>query len=69
MAKRKSRSKKGHSPVSKKISHLVKDEGVPQRQAVAMSLNMQREGRLTSSGGYRRAKRKGRKARRQRRGA
>lgn len=65
MAKRK---KKGRTPVSKKISHLVKEEGVPQRQAVAMSLNMQREGRLTRTGGYRRARRKGRKARRGQRG-
>ncbi len=41
------------SAVSKKISHLV-HEGKPQKQAVAMGLNMQREGRLTKSGGYRR---------------
>lgn len=37
--------------VSKKISHLV-HEGKPQKQAVATALSMQREGRLTPSGGY-----------------
>ena len=45
--------KKKNSRVSKKISHLVK-EGTPQKQAVAMALNMEREGRITDSGGYRR---------------
>ena len=44
------------SAVSKKISHLVKSEGKPQKQAVAMALNMQREGRLTKEGGYKRVK-------------
>lgn len=36
---------------SKKISHL-RHEGVPQKQAVAEALSMQRAGRLTKSGGY-----------------
>lgn len=49
--------KKNKSRVGKKISHLV-GEGVPQRQAVAESLSMQRAGRLTPSGGYRRVGRK-----------
>ena len=40
--------------VSKKISHLIKSEGKPQKQAVAIALNMRRAGRLTKSGGYRR---------------
>jgi hypothetical protein len=52
--------KKPKSRVSKKISHLVK-EGVPQRQAVAESLSMERAGRITKSGGYRRVGRKKRK--------
>jgi hypothetical protein len=43
------------SRVSKKISHLV-DEGVPQKQAVAEALSMNRAGRLTASGGYKRVK-------------
>lgn len=41
--------------VSKKISHLRR-EGVPQDQAVATALRMNRAGRLTPSGGYRRVK-------------
>lgn len=44
------------SAVSKKISKLVR-EGKPQDQAVATALSMKRAGRLTKSGGYRRAKR------------
>lgn len=43
--------------VSKKISKLVR-EGVPQRRAVAEALSMQRAGRLTAGGGYRRVKKK-----------
>ena len=42
--------------VSKKISKL-RHEGIGESQAVAMALNMKREGRLTKSGGYRRKKR------------
>lgn len=45
------------SRVSRKISHLV-HEGVPRRTAVAEALNMERKGRLTPSGGYKRVKRK-----------
>lgn len=41
--------------VSKKISKL-RHEGIKQDQAVAMALNMKREGRLTKSGGYKRKK-------------
>lgn len=44
-----------HNTVSRKISHLVRKEGKPQKQAVAMALNMKREGRLGPRGGYRRA--------------
>jgi hypothetical protein len=51
----KKKARKG--AVSKKISHLV-HEGKPQEQAVAMALNMKREGRLTSTGGYRRKRKK-----------
>jgi len=43
--------------VSKKISHLV-HEGMPHKQAIATALNMEREHRITKSGGYKR-KRKG----------
>jgi len=51
---------KKKSRVSKKIS-ILRDEGVPERQSVAMALNMGREKRLTKSGGYRRVKRSRRK--------
>lgn len=56
--------REGHNTkgaVSKKISHLVKSEGKPQKQAVAMALNMEREGRLTKEGGYKRVGKKGKK--------
>lgn len=43
--------------VGKKISKL-RHEDVPQDQAVAEALSMEREGRLTKSGGYIRSKRK-----------
>lgn len=44
----------GHSKaVGKKIEHLMKVEHKPQKQAVAMAMNMHKEGRLTSGGGYR----------------
>lgn len=45
------------SAESKKISHLVR-EGEPRDKAVAMAINMKREGRLTKGGGYRHASRK-----------
>jgi hypothetical protein len=41
--------------VGKKIGHLIR-EGKPKDQAVAMALNMEREHRLTESGGYQRVK-------------
>lgn len=47
--------KKGKDAVGKKISKLV-HEGKPQKQAVATALNMEREGRLTSGGGYKHVK-------------
>lgn len=37
--------------VSKKISKL-RHEGVPQKQAIATALNMERKKRITSSGDY-----------------
>lgn len=43
--------------VGKKIAHLV-HEGKPQKQAVAMALSMDRAGRLTPEGGYRRVGKK-----------
>lgn len=50
-------AKKKRTPVGKKISVLM-HEGVPQKQAIAESLSMQRAGRLTKEGGYRRVGRK-----------
>jgi hypothetical protein len=52
--------RKKRSAVSKKISTL-RHEDFPEDQAVAMALNMKREGRLTESGGYKRAGRRRRK--------
>lgn len=49
------RAKQGR--ISAKISHLVK-EGVPQKQAVAESLSMERASRLGAGGIYRRVKKK-----------
>ena len=48
---------KPRSPEGKKIS-LLRSEGVPQDEAVAEALSMKRAGRLTSSGGYIRSKKK-----------
>jgi hypothetical protein len=41
--------------VSAKIAYLVR-EGVPKKQAVAEAYSMQRAGRLTSTGEYKRVK-------------
>lgn len=46
--------------VSAKIKVLV-NEGTPQKQAVAMALNMYREGRLGRHGAYTPVKKKGRR--------
>lgn len=51
---------KARDRVGKKISHLMKKEGMPQKQAVAAALNMEREGRIGPRGGYRRKAKKGR---------
>ena len=40
---RKPISKDGTSRVGAKVSHLMKKEGVTQKQAVAMALNMEEE--------------------------
>jgi hypothetical protein len=48
---------KKRNRVSKKIS-ILRHEDVPQKQAVAMALNMQREGRLGPEGQYKRVGRK-----------
>ena len=57
---RKPISKDGTSRVGAKVSHLMKKEGVTQKQAVAMALNMELEHRLTAKGGYKRVKKKSR---------
>ena len=46
---------KPKSPVSRKISKLIK-EGVPPKQAVAMALQMKAAKALGPKGGYRRAR-------------
>ena len=43
---------KKENKVSKKISHLKNKEKKPHKQAVAMALNMEKEGRLTKDGKY-----------------
>lgn len=48
-------AEKSNSAIGRKISKLV-HEGKPQKQAEAIALQMQRSGRLTPSGGYRRVK-------------
>ena len=53
-------SKKKKSRVSKKIS-ILRNEGEPQDKAVATALSMERKGRLTKSGAYRRVKKNRRK--------
>jgi hypothetical protein len=49
--------RKKRDRVSKKIS-ILRHEDVPQKQAVAMALSMNRAGRLTPEGGYKRVGRK-----------
>lgn len=49
--------RKKRDRVSKKIS-ILRHEGVPQDQAVAESLSMERAHRLTPEGGYKRVGRK-----------
>lgn len=57
--RKKHKSKKQHSrdDVSEKIS-VLRHEGTPEKQAVAMAINMKREGRLGPHGEYRRAKKR-----------
>ncbi len=50
-------SKEGQKRVSAKISHL-REEGVPEKKAVATALNMERAGRLGPKGGYKRGKKR-----------
>jgi hypothetical protein len=45
---------KGKTPVGKKISKLV-GEGKPQKQAVAIALQMERQGKLGPQGGYKKS--------------
>ena len=51
--------RKSSKRVSEKISYL-RHEGVPERQAVAESLSMERSGRLRSGGRYVRKRKRGR---------
>ena len=54
------RGKAGQRRVSAKISHLHKAEpGMPHKQHVAMAINMEKQHRLTASGGYKPVKKKG----------
>ena len=46
------------SPVSYQISKLVREYGVPHKQAIAIALNMNSKGRLGVKGGYIRSPRK-----------
>jgi hypothetical protein len=52
---------KKKSRVGMKISKLRHEGGVSQDQAVGEAMGMERAGRLTKRGGYRRVKRSGRK--------
>jgi len=47
-----SKKREKNRRVSEKISRLMREENVPQRQAVAMSLSMERSGRLGRGGKY-----------------
>lgn len=58
MPKAKTPSKPGRQRVSAKIKHMMKEEGMPQKQAVAAALHMEEKGRLGPKGGYRRVKSK-----------
>lgn len=58
--------KKGQERVSKKIKHLVDTGEVPntpkgRKRAAGMAYGMEREHRLTEKGGYKPAKKKGKK--------
>lgn len=58
MAKRKKGKRGKGRAIGKKIQEL-RHEGVPEKQAVGAAYGMEREGRLTSEGGYIRAHKKG----------
>ena len=45
----------GKERVGTKIG-ILEHEGTPHKQAIAMAINMEKEHRLTNSGGYRRVK-------------
>jgi hypothetical protein len=47
----------GQKRISQKIDTLI-GEGTPQKQAVAMAYSMERAGRLTAGGGYKRVGKK-----------
>ena len=56
-----SKKKAKNKRVSDKI-RVLRSENVPEKQAVAESLSMERSGRLMSGGRYKRKGRKGRRA-------
>ena len=59
------KTKPARRRVGAKIAHMMETEHVPQKQAVAMALQMEREHRLGPGGAYKRVKpkAKARKAR------
>lgn len=56
------KKRKHKTPESKKISKLVREEGMDRDQAVAVALSMKRAGRLGPSGSYRHVKKRSRKS-------
>ena len=53
-SKRRKKKQSNGKAVSSKVSKLIK-EGYPQKQAVAIALSMERSGRLSPMGGYKRS--------------
>ena len=49
------RKAKSSARVGTKIG-ILEGEGTPHKQAIAMAINMEKEHRLTNSGGYKRVK-------------
>jgi len=62
MPARKPVPKADQNKVSAKIRHLIKKEGVSQKQAVATAINMNAKNRLGPKGGYKAAPKPKKKA-------